>query len=113
MRRREHLDDAANLFVAADDGIELAAAGEFGEVLGVFFEGLELAFGILVGDALRAAHGGERLQDGVVRGAESDERVTRGVVLLSAARPSSRCSVETYSSLKLAASLKAWSKTRC
>ncbi len=75
----EHLDDAANLFVAADDGIELAAAGEFGEILGVFFERLEFAFGILVGDALRAAHGGERLQNGVVRGAEGDQGIARGI----------------------------------
>ena len=66
----EHLNDAANLFVAADDGVELAAAGEFGEILGVFFERLELAFGILVGHALRTAHGGERLQNGFVRGAQ-------------------------------------------
>ena len=77
----EHLDDAANLFVAADDGIELAAAREFGEVLGVFFEGLELAFGILVGDALRAAHGGERLQNGFVRCAERGERIARRIAL--------------------------------
>ena len=67
----EDLDDAANFFVAADDGIELAAAGEFGEVFGVFFQGLELAFGVLIGDALRAADGGERLENGVVRSAES------------------------------------------
>jgi hypothetical protein len=77
----EDLDDAANLFVAADDGVELAAAGEFGEVLGVFLQGLELAFGILVGDALRAADGGERLEDGFVRGAESDEGIARRVAL--------------------------------
>ena len=70
----EDLDDAANLFVAADDGVELAAAGEFGEVFGVFFERLELAFGVLVGDALDAANGGRALQDGVVGRARSGER---------------------------------------
>ena len=79
---REHLDDAANLLVAADDRVELAAAREFGQVLGVFFERLEFAFGILVGDALRAAHGGERLEDGVVGCAESDEGLARRVALL-------------------------------
>ncbi len=81
VRRLEHLDHAANLFVAADDGVELAAAREFGEVLGVFFERLEFAFGILVGDALRTAHGGERLEDCVVRGAERDQRLARRIAL--------------------------------
>ena len=38
----QHLDDAANLLVAADDWIELAAAGKIGQILGVFFQGLEL-----------------------------------------------------------------------
>ena len=47
----EDLDDAADLLVAADDGVELAAAGELGEVFGVLFERLELALGGLVGDA--------------------------------------------------------------
>ena len=75
----EDLNDAANLLVAADDGVELAAAREIGEVLGVFFEGLELGFGILVGDALRAAHSGERLENGVLGGAECDQRITRGI----------------------------------
>ncbi len=77
----EHLDDAANLFVAADDRVELAAAGEFGQVLGVFFQRLEFAFGVLVGDALRSAHRGERLQDGFVRGAGGDQRIARGIAL--------------------------------
>ena len=62
----EHLDDAANLLVAADDGIELAAAGEVGQVLGVFFQRLELALGVLVGDSLRATNGLKSFQDGSV-----------------------------------------------
>ena len=37
----EDLNHAANLLVAADDGIEFAAAREIGEVFGVFFESLE------------------------------------------------------------------------
>ena len=107
----QHLDDAANLLVAADHRIELAAARQFGQILGVFFQRLELAFGILVGDALRAAHGGQRLQNGFVRGADCDQRIARRRRPSECATPSSRCSVETYSSLKLAASLKAWSRT--
>ena len=78
----EHLDDAANLFVAADDGVELAAAREFGEIFSVLFEGLEFALGILVGDALRSADGGERLQDGILRGAGGDKGIARGVAFL-------------------------------
>ena len=62
-------------------GIELAAAGQFGQVLGVFFQGLELAFGILVGDALRPAHRGERLENGVVRRAQGDQRIARRIAL--------------------------------
>ena len=54
---REHLDHAANLLVAADDGIELALAREVGQVFAVLLQRLELGFGVLVGDALRAAHG--------------------------------------------------------
>ena len=38
----QHLHDAANLLVAPDDRVELAAARQFGEVLGVLFERLEL-----------------------------------------------------------------------
>ena len=75
----EDLDDAANLFVAADDGVELALAGEVGEVFGVLLEGLKLGLGVLVGDALRSAHGGEGLEDGVVGGAHGGEGVAGGV----------------------------------
>ena len=59
----QHLDHAANLLVAADHRIELAAPRQFGQVLGVFFQRLKFAFGILVGHALRAAHRGQRLAE--------------------------------------------------
>ena len=52
---REHLDHAADFFVASDDGIKFAAAGLLGQVAGIFFESLEFGLGILVGDFLRAA----------------------------------------------------------
>ena len=52
---RQHLDDAADLLVAADDRIELAAPGELGQVAAVPLERLIGALGILAGDALRAA----------------------------------------------------------
>ncbi len=63
---RENLDDAADFFIASDDGIELAAPGLLGEVAGVTLQGLVLGFGILVGDFLRAADDGERLQNRIV-----------------------------------------------
>ena len=72
---REDLHDAANLLVAADDGVELALAREVGEVFSILRKRLELAFGGLVGDALVAAHGGESLEHGVVVGAHGGEGV--------------------------------------
>ena len=60
---RQHLDDATDLLVAPDDRIELALAGELGEVATVAFERLIGAFRVLVGDARRAADAGERLEN--------------------------------------------------
>ena len=80
---REHLDDAANLLVAADDRIELAAAGELGEVFGVFLERLVFRLRILVGDALAAAHAGQAFEDRVVRRAQRGQQQLRAVVLLA------------------------------
>ena len=109
----EDLDDAADLFVAADDGVELALAREVGEVFAVLFEGLELGLGVLVGDALRSAHGGESLQDGVVGCAHGGESVAGRGRDLASVRASRRCSVEMKSSLKESASLAARSRTFC
>ena len=53
---REHLDHAADFGIAADHGIELALAGPLREVDAVFFEGLKLFLGVLVGDARLAPH---------------------------------------------------------
>ena len=50
---RQHLDDAADLVVAADDRIELAALRQRGQVAAVALERLVLAFRVLVGHALR------------------------------------------------------------
>ncbi len=54
---REDLNDAADFLIAADHRIELALLGALDQVDAVLFEGLELLFGILVGDAGAAAHG--------------------------------------------------------
>src|SRR5690606_12974587 len=46
----EDLDGAADLLVTADDRIELAVAGQLGEVLRVLLQGLVGALGVLAGD---------------------------------------------------------------
>jgi len=60
---REHLDDAAHLLVAADDRVELAAIGGVGQVAPELGERLVGALSVGRGDALPAAHLGNRLQD--------------------------------------------------
>ena len=64
---REHLDDAANLFVAPDDRIELAAARELRQVATVLLERLVFGFGILIGDALRSSHLREYFENPILR----------------------------------------------
>src|SRR3546814_8216037 len=43
---RQHLDGAADLLVAADHRIELAAARRLGQVAGVFLQRIEVALGV-------------------------------------------------------------------
>ena len=59
---RQHLDDAADLLVAADDRVELALARGLGEVAAEPLERLELRLGVLVGHARARAQLLERLQ---------------------------------------------------
>ena len=108
---REHLNDAADLLVAADDRIELALARRVGEVARVALQRLVLVLGILIGDAVRAAHRLERLEQRVVRGAGGVEQRARSRCPWRRASASSRCSVETYSSPSFLASSSARSKT--
>ena len=61
---REDLDDAADLLVAADDRVDLAAAGEVRQVARVALQGLVLVLGVGVGDARGAADLLERLRAG-------------------------------------------------
>ena len=61
----EHLHGAADLVVTANDGVDFPSAGGGGEVAAVFFEGLVFALGILIGHALAATHGDERLHEAV------------------------------------------------
>ena len=62
----EDLDDAADLLVAADDRIDLAPAGEIGEVARVALQRLVLVFGVGIRDAVGAADFLQRLQQGVL-----------------------------------------------
>ena len=64
---REDLDDAADLLVAPDHRVELAALGGLGEVAAVLLERLVLGLGVGVGDAGRAAHGAQGGQQAVAR----------------------------------------------
>ena len=53
---REHLHRAADLVVAADDRIELAARRARGEIDGVFLERAALLFGLRIVHGFTAAH---------------------------------------------------------
>ncbi len=64
---RQHLDDPTDLLVAADDRIELALAGDLGEIAAVALERLELILGVLGRDTVATAdglHGGEHVVAG-------------------------------------------------
>ena len=70
-------DDAADLFVAADDGIHLARAGASGEVLSVLGEGFVSGLRIGRSHALRTAHGLERGEDRLTVETDRGERRTK------------------------------------
>src|SRR4029453_14184465 len=79
---REHLDDAANLLVAADDRVELAAAREIGEIAGVALERLVLLLGVRIGHALVAADLDQRLVDRLGADAGGRQETGGGAVAL-------------------------------
>ena len=56
VRRREHLDHAPDLVVAADHRVELALLGGLGQVAAELLQRLVLVLGVLVGHAVRPAH---------------------------------------------------------
>src|SRR5439155_26214980 len=62
---RQHLHDAADLLVAPDDGVELAASRELGQVLRVALQRLVLLLGRRIGDARGAT---DLLERGEERG---------------------------------------------
>ena len=59
---RKHLNHAADLVVAADDRVELAALGELGQVAAELLERLVGRLRVLVGDPLVAADSLQRLE---------------------------------------------------
>jgi hypothetical protein len=79
---REHLHDAADLVVAADDRIELAAARDLGEIAPIFRERLVLRLGILIRHARAAAHRLERLQQRVLGDAFLAQRTAGGIAFV-------------------------------
>ncbi len=71
----QHLDDAADLFVAADDGVDLAGARGLGEVAAVLLQCLVLLFRVVTRDAVRPAHLLQRVEHGVVRDAHAAQHI--------------------------------------
>ena len=70
----EDADGAADLFVAADDGVHLALFGESDEIDAVFGEGVVGGFGGIGGDALVTAQGFEGGEEfGAVEGEGLEE----------------------------------------
>ena len=53
---REHLHDAPDFVVAADDRIDLSAPRQLGQIAPIFLQRLIFPFRILIGHALRTAH---------------------------------------------------------
>ena len=101
---RQHLDDAADLFVAPDDRVDLALARGLGEVAAVLLERLILLFGVVARDSVRAAHLAQRVEHRVVRDAEAAQHVAHapghlghreqhvlGRQVLVVERPRARC----------------------
>ncbi len=79
---REHLHHTTNLFIAADDRVELVAAGLLGDVASVLGQRLVGALGRGVGDTLAAADGRERPQQQLGRNtnvAQGLAGVARGI----------------------------------
>src|SRR5439155_5204891 len=66
----EHLNDAANLLVAADHRIELAETGVLSQIATVFFEGLVSFLRILRRNPLRSTDLLERGKDSLAGDAE-------------------------------------------
>ena len=74
----QHLQHAADLFVPANDGVELALAGQFVEVAAVTLQRLHLVFGILIGHAHAATQVLQDAEHDLLGGAVAAQRLARG-----------------------------------
>ncbi len=83
---RQDLHRAADLLVAADDRIELAVAGQLGQVARVLRQRLVLPLGLGIGHALGAADLGQRLHEGLPADAGVLQRAAGGAVVLGQQR---------------------------
>src|SRR6516164_9511594 len=83
---RKNLHHAANLFVAADDRIELLLPGQFRQVASILFQGRVSSFGILRRHPLRAAHSSQRLKNRFVRSAVPIQQLPGRIPLASGNR---------------------------
>src|SRR5207249_10415332 len=77
----KYLNHAANLFIAAKHRVELRSPRLLGQLASVALKSLILGVGILVGTSLRAAHGGQSLQDGIVSRAVTAENLLGSILL--------------------------------
>ena len=71
----QHLHHAPDFILPPDYRVELALARGFGQIMSIAFQGLILGLGILIGDALRAAHRNQCFQNSVVSGAGAVEQL--------------------------------------
>src|SRR5271163_139321 len=78
---RKHLDDTADLFIAADDGIKFSAPRQIGQVFRIFLERLIFRFRILIADPLRSTHRGQPAKDRVVGRSGGGQRQLGWIVL--------------------------------
>src|SRR6185436_9531993 len=72
---RQNLDDAANLFIAANHRIELTLTRRVGEITGVALQRLVLILGRLVGDAMRSAHLLQCSEESIAGGTNAIEQI--------------------------------------
>ena len=80
---RQHLNDAPDLLVPADNGVELAGLGERGQVAAELLQRLVRALGVLGGDALSSAYFLDSRQQLVARDRlEREQEVLDGDVLV-------------------------------
>jgi len=80
---RQHLHRPADLVFPSDDRIQIAPAGQLGEIAGVFVERLVRRLGIGAGDPLVAAEVAQRAFDDVARQAQLlEQRTRRGAIEL-------------------------------